>query len=143
MDLEKIQNESQKDLCIDDALLDIESLKTPQLYNKYLKHYTKFNLLLKKAEAEYKILLRQKWEYYSGKSDPSIYKAKPFDLKILKQDLPMYIESDEDIIKISQKIDYLKTVLDTLDKILKMISNRGFQIKNAIDWRKFLDGANI
>ena len=141
MDLEKIQNESQKDLCIDDALLDIESLKTPQLYNKYLKHYTKFNLLLKKAEAEYKILLRQKWEYYSGKSDPSIYKAKPFDLKILKQDLPMYIESDEDIIKISQKIDYLKTVLDTLDKILKMISNRGFQIKNAIDWRKFTSGA--
>ena len=55
----------------------------------------------------------------------------------------MYIESDEDIIRLTQKIEYLKTVLDTIDKILKMISNRGFQIKNAIDWRKFLDGANI
>jgi hypothetical protein len=143
MDLEQLQNESERDLNMDDALLDIESLKTPQLYNKYLKHYTKFNLLLKKAESEYKVTLRNKWEYYSGKSDPSVYKAKPFDLKILKQDLHMYIESDEDIIKLSQKIEYLKTVLDTLDKILKMISNRGFQIKNAIDWRKFLDGANI
>lgn len=142
MDIEELQNEIEKDFKIDDALLDIESLKTPQLHSKYMKHYTKFNLLYKKTEADYKIKLREKWEYYSGKADAKVYKEKPFSLKVLKQDLPMYIESDEEIIRLSQKMEYLKTILDLLDRSIKMLGNRGFQIKNAIDWRKFLEGSN-
>ena len=35
-----------KDLKINDTELDLESLKTPQLHNKYLKHYNNFKLLL-------------------------------------------------------------------------------------------------
>jgi hypothetical protein len=142
MDIEELQNEIERDFKIDDALLDIESLKTPQLHSKYMKHYTKFNLLYKKTEADYKIKLREKWEYYSGKADARVYKEKPFNLKVLKQDLPMYIESDEEIIRLSQKMEYLKTILDLLDRSIKMLGNRGFQIKNAIDWRKFLEGSN-
>lgn len=142
MDIEQLQSEIEKDFKIDDALLDIESLKTPQLHSKYMKHYTKFNLMARRASADYKILYREKWEYYSGKAPAQVYKEKPFDLKVLKQDIPMYMESDPDLIRISQKIDYLNTVIDLLDKSIKMLSNRGFQIKNAIDWRKFLDGAN-
>ena len=52
MDLEQLQLEGDKDLKINDTELDLESLKTPQLHNKYLKHLTKFKLLLSKAETE-------------------------------------------------------------------------------------------
>ena len=47
MNLEEIQDLVEKDLKIDDTELDIESLKTPQLHNKYLKLLSKFNLLLR------------------------------------------------------------------------------------------------
>ena len=83
MDLEKLQELADSDLKINDTELDLESLKTPQLHNKYLKLLSKFNLLLKKADSDYAILHRNKWEYYMGKSDPIVYKEKPFDLKIL------------------------------------------------------------
>ena len=140
MNLEEIQDLVEKDLKIDDTELDIESLKTPQLHNKYLKLLSKFNLLLKKADSDYAILHRNKWEYYMGKSDPIVYKEKPFDLKILRTDVDKYLLSDEEIIKHSQKISYLQTIVNHLEQVLRQINNRTFQIKNAIEWKKFVSG---
>jgi len=141
MDLEQLQIEADKDLKINDTELDLESLKTPQLHNKYMKHYTKFKLLLTRTEDELRTLKKDKWEYYTGKSDPSVYKIKPFDLKILKTDIEKYLEADEDIQKFSQKVIYLNTVVDFLDRTLRVIINRTYTIKNAIEWRRFTSGA--
>ena len=141
MDIEELQNEIERDFKIDDALLDIESLKTPQLHSKYMKHYTKFKLMLTKAETDYKQLKRHKWEYYTGKSDAQVYAEKPFDLKILRTDVDKYIESDDELIRGKQKIEYLSACVDYLDRTIRQISNRTFTIKNAIDWRRFTSGA--
>tara|TARA_Y100001937_G_scaffold96031_1_gene130497 strand:- start:543 stop:971 length:429 start_codon:yes stop_codon:yes gene_type:complete len=141
MTLEELQSQADKDLVIDDTELDTESLKTPILHNKYLQYYNKFNLLLKKSQWEEKTLQREKWEYYTGKSDPSVYKAKPFDLKVLKNDVHIYINADEDIQKIQAKIIYQEAIVNYLEQILRMINNRSFTIKNAIEWRRFTSGA--
>ena len=141
MDLEQLQELADKDLKINDTELDLESLKTPQIHNKYLKHLTKFKLLLTRAQDDFTKVKREKWEYYTGKADPAVYQIKPFNLKILKQDVDKYIESDEELIKLKQKKEYLTTVVDYLDRTIRQISNRGFTIKNAIDWRKFTSGA--
>ena len=141
MTLEELQAEAGKDLVIDDTELDTESLKTPILHNKYLQYYNKFNLLLKKSQWEERTLQREKWEYYTGKSDPSVYKEKPFDLKVLKNDVHIYINADEDIQKIQAKIIYQEAIVNYLEQILRMINNRSFTIKNAIEWRRFTSGA--
>ena len=141
MTLEELQAEADKDLVIDDTELDTESLKTPILHNKYLQYYNKFNLLLKKSQWEERTLQREKWEYYTGKSDPSVYKEKPFDLKVLKNDVHIYISADEDIQKIQAKIIYQEAIVNYLEQILRMINNRSFTIKNAIEWRRFTSGA--
>jgi hypothetical protein len=141
MDLEQLQLEADKDLKINDTELDLESLKTPQLHNKYMKHYTKFKLLLTRTEDELRVLRRDKWEYYTGKSAPQIYQLKPFNFKILKTDVDKYLESDEDIQKLTQKVTYLNVVVDFLDKTLRVIVNRTYTIKNAIEWRRFTSGA--
>ena len=85
-------------------------------------------------------LTREKWEYYTGKADPSVYQQKPFNIKLLKPDVDKYLKSDDEIIKLEQKVTYVQSVVDYLDRTIKIISNRGFQIKNAIDWRKFTSG---
>jgi hypothetical protein len=141
MDLEQLQLEADKDLKINDTELDLESLKTPQLHNKYMKHYTKFKLLLTRTEDELRTIKRDKWEYYTGKADPSVYQAKPFDLKIMRTDIDKYLEADIDIQKLSQKVAYLITVVDFLDRTLRVVVNRTYTIKNAIEWRRFTSGA--
>lgn len=141
MTLDELKAQVQKDLpVLNDERLDTESLRNQELYSKYLDYKTNFELLLHRSKGEYKVLYREKWEYYGGKSDAKVYATKPFDLKVLKTDLNIYIESDEDIIKIEHKISYLETVVKYLDGVLKSINSRGWDIKNAISWRQFESG---
>ena len=140
MTLDELKLQVKKDLEVDDETLDKESYKNQELYAKYLDHKTNFELLLYKAKGDYKILFREKWEYYGGKADAKIYVTKPFDLKVLKTDLNIYIESDEDIIKLEHKIAYLETTVKYIDGVLRAIHSRGWDIKNAISWKQFEAG---
>ena len=140
MTFDELQALAEKDLKINDTELDIESLKTPALHNKWMKFHNQYVNLLKKSEQDLARLTRDKWEYYTGKADPSVYQERPFNLKILKQDVDKYLKADDELIKLEQKVTYVQSVVDYLDRTVKIISNRGFQIKNAIDWRKFTSG---
>ena len=140
MTLEELQAQAEKDLKIDDTQLDVESLNSPILHAKYLKHFSTYSLMLTKAKSEYSVLYKNKWLFYTGKADPEEYKESNFELKVLRQDVGTFIDADTDIIKQKQKVDYLQDVNNYLENILKQISNRGFQIKNAIDWKKFTEG---
>ena len=140
MQLEDIKTESKIDLEVDDERLDTEALKNQELYRKYIDYKSNFELLLYKAKGDYKILYREKWEYYGGKADAKIYATKPFDLKVLKTDLAVYIAADEDIINAENKIGYLEVVVDYIKGVIKSVDNRGWDIKTAIDWKKFEAG---
>ena len=98
MNFDELQEIAHKDMKLDETNLDIESLKIPELQHKYLKFFSNYNLLSKKAESDYKILYRKKWEFYSGKNE------SPFPLKILKQDISIYLESDEELIELKNKL---------------------------------------
>ena len=140
MNLEELKLQVSQDLKVDDEHLDTESLKNQEIKATYLDHKSKFELLLFKAKGDYKRLYREKWEYYGGKSDAKIYASKPFDLKVLKTDLGVYISADEEIIDAENKIGYLETVVDYIKGVIKSIDNRGWDIKNAIEWKKFEAG---
>ena len=140
MNLDELKHEVCADLKINNEHLDTESLKNQEIKAKYLDYKTRYELLLFKAKGDYKRLYREKWEYYGGKADAKVYVTKPYDLKVLKSDLSVYIESDEDIIQIEHKVAYLETVVKYIDGVLRSINSRGWDIKNAIDWKKFEAG---
>ena len=140
MNLDELKLQVSQDLKVDDEHLDTESLKNQEIKAKYLEYKSKFELLLFKAKGDYKRLYREKWEYYGGKADAKIYASKPFDLKVLKTDLGVYISADEEIIDAENKIGYLETVVDYIKGVIKSIDNRGWDIKNAIEWKKFEAG---
>ena len=141
MDLEQLQELADKRLKINDTELDLESIKTPQLHNEFMKHLTKFKLMLSRAAGELMNTKRVLWEYYTGKADASVYAQRPFNYKLLRQDVDQYIQSDEAYVKAKQKVDYLSTTVDFLDRTIRQISNRTFTIKNAIEWKRFTSGA--
>ena len=124
MDLETLQKQVDVDLKIDDTELDLESIRTPQLHNKYLKFYTKYSLQLKKAKDEYNGLYKSKWEYYTGKASPEVYQNNPFDLKVLKADIGIYLDADEELQHQGQRTEYLNTVVNYLERVLREINNR-------------------
>ena len=93
MTLDELKVQVANDLKVNDERLDTESLKNQELYAKYLEIKSNFELLMYKAKGDYKILYRDKWEYYGGKADAKIYETKPFDLKVLKSDLSNSIGS--------------------------------------------------
>jgi len=140
MKIDDLYNEVERDLKIDDTELDMESIRTPQLHNKYLKYYTQQSLQYKKLKDDYKIMYREKWEYYTGKASAEIYAEKPFDLKILKADINIYLEADSELQQLSQRMAYTKQIVDYLERILKEINNRNWNIRNTIEWKKFLHG---
>ena len=140
MNLDELKLQVSQDLRVDDEHLDTESLKNQEIKAKYLDHKSKFELLLFKAKGDYKRLYREKWEYYGGKADAKIYASKPFDLRVLKTDLGVYISADEEIIDAENKIGYLETVVDYIKGVIKSVDNRGWDIKNAIEWKKFEAG---
>ena len=140
MTLDELKLQVQRDLKVDNEHLDTESLKNQEIKATYLDHKTRYELLLYRAKGDYKRLYREKWEYYGGKADAKIYATKPFDLKVLKTDLAVYITSDEEIINAENKVGYLETVVDYIKGVIKSVDNRGWDIKNAIEWKKFEAG---
>tara|TARA_Y100000310_G_scaffold344041_1_gene454730 strand:+ start:16609 stop:17043 length:435 start_codon:yes stop_codon:yes gene_type:complete len=143
MKFDDIRKMVAKDMVIDDSELDIESLKIPQLHNKYLNMFHDERLVLKKLETDKRELTRDKWEYYTGKmSQEELDKRgwQPFQLKVLKQDLDRYLYSDSDVTLLMDKITLQKEKVDYLASIVKSISGRGWEIKNAIEWRRFTSG---
>ena len=141
MTLEELQQAVNKDFKLDDTELDTESVNIPLLHNKYLIHFNKFSLLLKKSEYEHKTMIRDKWEYYTGKADPHVYQQRPFDIKVIKADVHIYMDSDPELQKADQKVAYLNQIVKYLEQVLRSVNNRTFLIKNAIEWKKFTSGA--
>ena len=141
MNLETLQEMWKKDSVIDTDLYCEESTKIPQLHMKYMEFHNTFSLMKKEKELDMKRLIKEKWLYYKGKAPSSVYKEMPFDFKLTtKEEINMFIESDDDIMKLQYRIDYIEQTLLYLDSVLRMINNRNFQIKNAIDWEKFKNG---
>ena len=140
MNIDELYKQVENDLRIDDTELDLESIRTPQIHNKYLRLYSTHSLQLKKLHDDRKILYRLKWEYYTGKAPPEIYASKPFDLKILKADVGIYMDADGDLQQIGQKIEYQQQIVNYLEKILREINNRNWNIRNTIEWKKFIHG---
>ena len=141
MNLETLQNMWKSDSKLDEDLHDNDSLAIPQLHMKYMEFHNQYSLMKKERDIEMKRLIKEKWLYYKGKAPSSVYKEIPFDLKLTtKEEISMFIEADEDIGKLKYKIEYIDQVIFFLDGVLRMINNRTYHIKNAIEWKKFQSG---
>jgi len=141
IDLDDLQRMWEKDSIIDKDNLHDESLNIPCLHAKYFDIYNKIFLLRKRADQQRKNIRHERYEYFSGKSDPEVYQENPFPKKIRDKDtMQKYLDADEKLSTTSLKIDYYDTMLVYLESILKVVQNRTYQIKNAIEFMRFNSG---
>jgi len=141
IDLETLQKMWREDAVIDIDNLHTESLKIPTLHSRYFDLYNNIMLLRKRAEQQRKNIRHERYEYYSGKADPEVYVRDPFPKKIRDKDtMNKYLDSDKKLSDVSLKIEYYDTMLRFIEDVLKMLHQRTYQIKSAIDYQKFMSG---
>jgi hypothetical protein len=145
-DLQQILEMWKKDSVIDEMALDESSRDSAKLHGKYLEILSVNKMKLKKAELEFKVLLRDKWKHYNGKlsqeeMDSKSWGYDPLDgLTVLKGDMDKFYDADPIIQEHQSKMIYLQEVCDTLKEILDNVKWRHQTIKNMIEWRKFTSG---
>jgi hypothetical protein len=140
MTLDEIFDEWKQDAAIDPTQLGNSSLDIAKLHHKYYKMFSREKLLLKKMETDMKTLKFEKQEWYvQGPTKEGMDKGwrMPPKGKILKADVKEYIDSDPDVIEYFLKMAYQQEKIDLLESIIKTLSQRGWQIKTALDWEKF------
>ena len=140
MNLEELQKEAEKDSQIDDLALDIESLKIPNLKSKWLRYHSHWSLLVKKTKGDFNVLKLKKTEYYGGKATAEVYRDNPFDHKVLKADIPLYLDGDEDMNNLKNKIAYYEQCVYVCTEVITELTLRNQNIKNSIDWKRFTEG---
>tara|TARA_B100000927_G_scaffold153036_1_gene123347 strand:+ start:1776 stop:2222 length:447 start_codon:yes stop_codon:yes gene_type:complete len=144
--LETILEMWKKDSEIDEMNLDETSRQSAKLHGKYLELLSVNRLKLKKANLDFKVLLKDKWLHYNGKMSQEDIDKHNWDydplngLTILKGDMDKFYDADSDIQEHQAKIQYLEELCDTLKEILENIKWRHQNIKNMIEWRKFTSG---
>lgn len=143
MNIDQIKAQAELDTVIDTNHLEEESARIPQIHNKYLCMLMDEKLILERLDSQLKILRRDKWLYYSGKLSDEELRAKgwePFDLNILKQDLDRFIDSDMDVITLSNKVFLQKEKVNYIESVAKIIANKIWNIRSSIEWIKFTQG---
>ena len=141
MNLEQIQEMWQKDSVIDPDNLHDESLKIPQLHSKYYTIYNTITLLREKARESYNRIRLERHNYYTGKAPAEVYVEEPFPYKVREKDaIQRHMDADEKMSTINMKIKYYYVTLKFLEEIIRNVSNRTYQIKNAIEWQQFQSG---
>ena len=143
MKFEEIQYQWTLDCEMDETELSHESIKIPQLHNKYLIFYSNEKLKFKEIKYLFAGLIRRKRDYYSGRMTVKELEAadwEPFQLKLLKADVQEYIDADDNVIESKKLLALQEEKVNYLESIVKSLTTRGYLIKNAIDWKRFTEG---
>lgn len=144
MKLTDLQEEWAKDSRINETNLGSEAARVPTLHAKYITYISKVKLQLRKAESDYLNTRRKKYKYYRGEMSIQELDDEGWDQfqgnKPLKNEMDELLACDEHLIELQDKVEYFKTVLYTLEQIIRSINSRTWDIKSSIEWTKFTNG---
>jgi hypothetical protein len=141
MKIDDIKALLEKDRKIDHTQLDTESLRIPEQAVKYQQMAHDEALRLRFLEKEYNVAKYNRWMYYTGKADPEVYNKEPFDHKVLKSDINIFLDSDLILNEIQDRITAQTEKLKLVVEAGKVMQNKSFNIKNALEHQKFMGGA--
>ena len=141
--LDEIMRQWEKDSNVDSTEPGKEILRIPLLHNKYNKYLSLHTLSARKCTFEYDKVKKLKWEYYTGKLDQDELQKlgwEPFRF-VLKSDISVYIDGDDDLNKLKRKKSYHEETAKYCENVMKELNARTYQLRAFMDWEKFIQGA--
>jgi hypothetical protein len=144
MNIEQIQEMWDVDCEIDNNYLGETTTATPKLHAKYVKILVSVKLKHTKFSSDYNILRKNKFKYYRGEMSREELTDLGWNqwqgIKPIKNEMDEFLKGDTDLNTMTVKIQYLETMIYMLESILGQIKARDWQIKTAVEWKKFLAG---
>lgn len=144
MTLDELIEQWEQDSAIDDNRLDNESIRTPNIHAKYLRILLNYRMKLAALKTEYNTLRQKKFRYYRGEMGKSELEENGWEqwqgLKPLKAEMNEFLEGDADLNRITIKCQYLENMIQGAESIMNQIKARDWQIRNTIEWKKFIAG---
>jgi Recombination, repair and ssDNA binding protein UvsY len=144
MNIEQLQEEWDKDCEIDDNYLGENSTATPKLHAKYVKMLVQVKLKHTKLSSDYNLTRKNKFRYYRGELSREELQDLQWDqwqgVKPIKNEMDEFLKGDAELNAMEIKIKYLETMIYFLESVLQQIKARDWQIKTAVEWKKFLAG---
>ena len=140
-DVNQILLEAEEDLAIDyNGDLGKQTANQMHLFSKWTKRLKKETYNLKLMNIKGERLQSSLWLYYTGKAEPDVYKNKPMHNRFLKSETKEAIANDNDWAKFKVELIKQEEIVDALERTVYQIKDRGWAIKNIIDWKKFMSG---
>ena len=140
--MEDLQLQADADTKLDKTDLDNYSVKLPSVQNKWHKIFREEALILKKLNNERACIYKERWIYYSGKAEAEIYQREPLDIKILRNELDIFLNSDTKLIEIDSKIEIQKQKMIFVENTIKTLNTINWNIRNTIEYMKFTNGSS-
>ena len=144
MKLSDLQEMWAEDCKIDETNLGKESARVPLLHAKYINLLSSTRLNLRKTESDYLNCRRKKYRYYRGEMSRAELEEEGWEqwqgAKPLKNEIDEFLQGDIDLILLTDKVEYYKTILYQLEQIIRSINSRTWDIKSSIEWAKFTNG---
>ena len=142
--LAELTQESEKDIKIDFLKLTEELAHNQNLIGKWMTYQQVWETKYQFLDLEYRQLLASKTKYYTGKMSEDEIISKGWGIegtKILKADLNILVDDDNDMIKAKKKMLILKQIITIIDKTIDiLVDQKKWTIKNFIDYKKWLEG---
>lgn len=144
MTLDETLDMWNQDCTINGDHLDRESVRTPNLHSKYLRYLIQHKMKHAALQAEYNTLRQKKFRYYRGEMGKDELTDLNWNqwqgIKPLKNEMEEFLEGDSDLNRINIKCEYLKCMIEAFESILNQLKARDWQIRNALEWKKFVAG---
>jgi hypothetical protein len=120
--------------------LDAEALKAPRIFTKLNRIYVVRSRKLAELYTQLSKLEHARRRHFGGKGTAESYKKEPLNEAILKQDIDSYLNIDPLMIEMRSAVKEEDRIVKFLEDAKGQLRSRGFDIKNAIEYRKLMMG---
>jgi hypothetical protein len=131
LSIEELQKQIKVELKVDKNHLDLAATENVLFIQKYINMFLLESIEMNKLQTEYDSLYKDKALYYKLE-----YKYVPENQK----ELFILIDGDEKIIELKKKISLYSSLIKFISDTIQNFRDRGWGIKSAIEFRKFLAG---
>ena len=139
----KFIDEAKEDIKLNFLDIENELLRNSHLIGKWLTYQQNQKAKFLLIETEYKRLLSKKKRYLMGRLDDEERESNGWPVegnKILKADLDMWLDADDEILKKKKHYLVQKQIVEFIDSTLSQVVDKKRSIKAYLDYKKWIEG---
>lgn len=142
MSIEDIMDEIEPLLAVEpnDPNLDQISMRTGRSFMIVQRHYIREGRYLEYLYGKQKQIELWLRRYYGGDLPPQSYETRPLKSKPLKTEIDVWMKADEMYTSTSMMVFEQRAKVKFIESCLERLNKMGYEVKAAIDWRRYMDG---